>query len=204
MILPSRAGRLFAIFLLFAVAVCLGQSIDRDSQSNPTIARKLDKKGLSNLGEVTPMLYRGALPTPEGIDTLQSMGIGIVVDLRNGQHTSEEQMVTQRGMRYVSLPSACYAIKDETFAQFLAVVRANPQKKIFVHCKLGTDRTGMAVASYRMAEQGWTADAAMKEMQAFGFSTAHHVMCPGLAAYEQNFPERLKTNPAFQPVKANP
>jgi hypothetical protein len=56
----------------------------------------------------------------------------------------------------------------------------------------------MAVASYRMAEQGWSADEAMKEMQAFGFSSAHHLMCSGLAAYEKTFPDHLKTNPAFQ------
>src|SRR5579863_4103596 len=175
---PPR--KLPAVFALLLVALfCGGQSVEPNS--HPSImGRKIAQKGLPNLGQVTPMLYRGALPSAEGIETLQKMGIDIVVDLRPGPHASEEQTVTKRGMRYVSLPSVCYAPKDETFARFLALVRENQDKRIFVHCQLGVDRTGMAVASYRIAEEGWTADAAMQEMQAFGFSSAHHLMCPGL------------------------
>jgi hypothetical protein len=60
----------------------------------------------------------------------------------------------------------------------------------------------MAVAAYRMADEGWLADEAMKEMQAFGFSTIHHVMCPGLKEYEEKFPERLRTSPAFRDLRA--
>jgi protein tyrosine/serine phosphatase len=206
MISPRKPSTLLAISLLLAVATCAGAQTPPASEESPhtTIAQRIKQRGLPNLGEVTPALYRGAQPSPEGIETLQKMGIDIVVDMRAGLNESEQQTVTQRGMRYVSLPSVCYSPKDDTFAHFLAVVRDNPDKKIFVHCQLGADRTGMAVASYRMAEQGWSADEAMKEMQAFGFSSAHHLMCPGLAAYEKNFPGHLKTNPAFQESPQKP
>src|SRR5579863_2180389 len=206
MIFPRKPSVLLAISLLLAIAMYVGARPRQASEEIPhsTIARRTTQKGLPNLGEVTPALYRGAQPTAEGIETLQKMGIDIVVDMRSGPNETEEQTVTQRGMRYISIPAVCYSPKDDTFAQFLAVVRENPDKKIFVHCQLGADRTGMAVASYRMAEQGWSADEAMKEMQVFGFSSAHHMMCPGLAAYERNFPERLKANPAFQEAPAKP
>jgi protein tyrosine phosphatase (PTP) superfamily phosphohydrolase (DUF442 family) len=208
---PRKASALFALSL-FAIAMCVVAQPRQAGDENPhpdtlldlkSPGRKIKQKGLPNLGEVTPGLYRGALPTAEGIETLQKMGINIVVDMRDGEHKTEEETVSQRGMQYVALPSVCYGPKDETFAQFLAVVRENPGKKIFVHCRLGVDRTGMAVASYRMAQQGWSADEAMKEMQVFGFSNAHHLMCPGLAAYEKSFPERLKTNPALQQPQPN-
>ena len=207
MIVTRKPSPPLALSLLLAIAICVGAEPRQAGEGSPhpdvlldlkSPGRKIKQKGLPNLGEVTPALYRGALPTAEGLETLQKMGINIVVDMRAGPHKTEEETVSQRGMQYVSLPSVCYGPKDETFAQFLAVVRENPGKKIFVHCQLGVDRTGMAVASYRMAEQGWSADEAMKEMQVFGFSSAHHLMCPGLAAYERNFPERLKTNPALQ------
>jgi protein-tyrosine phosphatase len=77
------------------------------------------------------------------------------------------------------------------------VVHENKGKKIFVHCRLGDDRTGMMVAAYRMAEEGWTADEAMNEMRSFGFTKSHHLICPGLARYEKSFPKRLKNDPAF-------
>ena len=101
-----------------------------------------------------------------------------------------------------AIPWRCSFPKDAIFAQFLKTLRENSNQKVFVHCRLGEDRTGMMVAAYRMADEGWTADEAMAEMQKFGFSTFHHMICPGLASYEKDFPEHLKENPAFVDVHA--
>jgi hypothetical protein len=53
-----------------------------------------------------------------------------------------------------------------------------------------------------MADEGWSAEEAMSEMRAFGFSAVHHAMCPGLEEYEEEFPERLKKSPAFRELQA--
>jgi len=67
---------------------------------------------------------------------------------------------------------------------------------------LGDDRTGMMIASYRMAKQGWSAEKAEKEMEKFGFSFTHRrLICPGLSSYEENFPQRFKTSPAFRDLR---
>src|SRR5450631_336926 len=68
----------------------------------------------------------------------------------------------------------------QTVCPLLRLVEQNSEKKIFVHCRLGDDRTGMAVAAYRMAEEGWSADEAMNEMRLLGFTRAHHAICPTL------------------------
>jgi tyrosine-protein phosphatase SIW14 len=160
-------------------------------------------KGIPNFGQVSPNLYRGALPSGEGLAALQKLGVDIVVDMR-GHNKGEEATVTKLGMQYVAIPSHCPFPKDEPFVKFLKVIREHPGKKVFVHCRLGDDRTGMAVASYRMAEQGWSAEEAMKEMKAFGFSSVHHAMCPGLEDYEEHFPERFKKNAAFRELPPEP
>ncbi len=59
----------------------------------------------------------------------------------------------------------------------------------------------MAVAAYRMADEGWSADEAMNEMRAFGFTPAHHEICPGLVHYERTFPQRFKTSHAFKDLQ---
>ena len=61
----------------------------------------------------------------------------------------------------------------------------------------------MAIASYRMAEQGWSADEAMTEMKLFGYRGIHRVICPTLARYEQEFTQHLETNPLFQELQAS-
>jgi len=166
-----------------------------------SLGRRLTIEGVPNAGQVTGNLYRGGQPTGTGFDALASMGINIVVDLR-GAREGESEQVAKLGMRYVSIPWHCPFPKDETFARFLILLQQNPGKKVFVHCRLGDDRTGMMVAAYRMAEQKWTATEAMKEMEAFGFSTPHHLICPSLSSYEESFPQRFKSDPAFDGLRA--
>ena len=166
-----------------------------------SFGRHLTIEGVPNAGQVTANLYRGGQPTATGFEALASMGINIVVDLR-GSREGESQRVAKLGMRYVSIPWHCPFPKDESFARFFILLRQNPGKKVFVHCRLGDDRTGMMVAAYRMAEQSWTATEARKEMEAFGFSLSHHFICPGLSTYEESFPQRFNSDPAFDGLRA--
>ena len=173
--------------------------------STPTkehsLGRSLTIAGVPNAGEVTPTLYRGGQPTPRGFKALAKMGINIVVDLR-GSRQGESEQVTKLGMQYVSIPWHCPFPKDDAFARFLILLRQNPGKKVFVHCRLGDDRTGMTIAAYRMAEENWTAMQAKQEMEAFGFTLPHHFICPSLSSYEETFPQRFRSNPAFDSLRA--
>ena len=171
------------------------------SHSSRHFGEKRKMKGVGNFGEVTPTLFRGAQPTHQGFEALAKHGIDIVVDNRGKRSKTEGKEVRRLGMQYVAIPWHCPFPHDEVFARFLKVVRDNPDKKIFVHCRLGDDRTGMMIAAYRIADEGWTADEAMSEMKHFGFSRAHHMICPTLASYEKNFPKHLKSNPVFQEVR---
>jgi protein tyrosine/serine phosphatase len=157
--------------------------------------------GVGNLAEVTPHLYRGSQPTEAGFKALAQMGVEIVVNLRGSKRDDEAREVERLGMKYISIPWHCPLPRDEVFARFLKIIKENPGKAVFVHCRLGDDRGGMMIASYRMASEGWTAQEAMKEMQAFGFTRSHHFICPGLASYEKHFPEHLRKNPLFEGLK---
>jgi protein tyrosine phosphatase (PTP) superfamily phosphohydrolase (DUF442 family) len=152
-------------------------------------AKKLKLTGVANFGEVSPFLYRGAQPSRVGFQGLADMGIDIVVDARLSRKGSEKKAVNAAGMEYVSIPWHCMFPKDKAIAQFLAVLRENPKKKIFVHCRYGDDRTGMMIAAYRMAVDNWTAEEAWAEMMKFGMN---RTICFPLRSYERSFPERLK------------
>ena len=165
------------------------------------VGHRVPLAGIANFGEVTPFIYRGAQPSRQGLARLADMNVAIVVDLRSVPSESESSAVRKFGMQYVSIPSHCPFPRDESFVRLLKLIRDNRQKKIFVHCRLGEDRTGMAVAAYRMSEENWTADEAMKEMQAFGFKTFHRAICPGLVDYERSFPERLKHSATFRGLR---
>ncbi len=194
------------IILLFAFSARVDANAPQTKQETQSpatraIGRRLDEEDVPNFGEVTPTLYRGGLVSTTGIKALKRLGIEVIVDTHANDET-EEKAVKGLGMKYVAIPWHCPRPHDEVFAKFLKVIHENKGKKIFVHCRLGDDRTGMMVAAYRMAEEGWTADEAMTEMRSFGFTRAHHFICPSLASYEKHFPERLKSSPAFEEVRA--
>jgi tyrosine-protein phosphatase SIW14 len=201
----TRAISSFAIFALLAATLSTTADVYPVSNSSTATQQsssdKSMRKNLPNFGEATTTLYRGGQPSKSGFRMLARMGINIVVDLR-GSRESERKIVTHLGMQYVALPWHCSFPKDKTFAQFLALLRNNPGKKIFVHCRLGDDRTGMMIASYRMAREGWSAERAEKEMEKFGFTFTHRrLICPGLSSYEEQFPQRFKTSPAFRDLR---
>jgi protein tyrosine phosphatase (PTP) superfamily phosphohydrolase (DUF442 family) len=204
---PKNAYWAACVFAILAAAIPITAQQQEESSAPPArggenhpIVRKLTLDGVPRFGEVTPKLYRGGQPTERGFRNLAKMGIKIVVDLR-GTRDSERQVVTELGMKYVSLPWRCFHPQDEPLAEFLMLIRENSGKKIFVHCRVGDDRTGMNIAAYRMAEQGWTPEEARKEMEAYGVNWFHRTICPGLSSYEENFPERLKTSPAFEKLR---
>lgn len=194
-----RALTVLAVFVSLC-ATAQGPLLSKPSTGERTLAHRISIKGVGNAAEVTPHLYRGAQPTAQGFETLRNMGINIVVDLR-GSREDERERVNKLGMQYVSIPWHCPFPHDDVFARFLTLLRQNPTQKVFVHCRLGDDRAGMMIAAYRMAEQGWTAQEAMKEMAAYGFSSSHHFICPGLASYEAGFPRRFRTDPVFSSLR---
>lgn len=201
-------AKIGVVAVLLSAPLCVSTGAPQSEHSASTDSEhatgtRREATGIHKFAEVTPRLYRGGQPTIVGIETLKKLGIDIVVNMRGGHNDAEEKQVHQLGMRYVSIPWHCPHPTDKPFAKFLKLVRENPGKKIFVHCRLGDDRTGMAVAAYRMSEEGWSAEEAMREMKAFGFSGSHHLICPTLAHYEHEFPEHLKSSDAFEELRQN-
>ena len=192
----ARAGST-AIALL--IALCLISPLQGHSQQDAprthAPALKMKVAGVKNFGKVTPFLYRGAQPTPEGFKTLSKMGVNVVIDARLSGRDKESQQVNALGMQYVSIPWHCLFPTDEKMARFLAVLRENRGKKVFVHCRYGDDRTGMMIAAYRMSVEHWTSDEARQEMQQFGLNS---VACYPLQKYERDFPKRLQENSQLQ------
>lgn len=206
-------------FYTFALTVFLAASPFRHIAGVPSLSRDVHavqdrqeqeqelgpdtsvRKTLPDFAEITPTLYRGAQASHEGFRKLAAMGVKIVIDLR-GNRESERKFVNSLGMTYIPMGWECSFPKDKTFADFLALIVDNPGTKIFVHCRVGDDRTGMMIAAFRMGEQGWSAEKAEKEMERFGFNLAHRrFICPRLSSYEEHFPERFRTEPAFRELR---
>jgi tyrosine-protein phosphatase SIW14 len=154
-------------------------------------------KGLPNFGRVAENLYRGAQPTPEGFNTLRAMGVGIVVNFRENHAETEKEKreVESLGIQYVGIPwSANDEPSNAQIVEFLDLVRAHPNTKIFVHCQRGADRTGVMIAAYRIAVEHKSVAEAVSEMRQYHYDW---FWLPHLRRYIESLPESLQKDPQF-------
>jgi protein tyrosine phosphatase (PTP) superfamily phosphohydrolase (DUF442 family) len=194
--------RLFLLALLMFCAIPRVHAQNTSQPVTPSVmssayGEKLKIRGVPNPGKINDGLYRGAQPNEQGLEELKKLGITTIVDLRaedRGKSAWERQQAEKLGMKFVHIPIAGFAAPtNEEVAQFLSLFR-DAQQKIFVHCLLGEDRTGVFVATYRMSAQKWPVTQAMREMYSFGFNGFWH---PAMKAFVRDFPARLTSAPAF-------
>lgn len=116
---------------------------------------------------VAPGLFRGGQPTPEGFGFLKWRGIKTVINLR--QEHDERELVEKLGMKYVYIPlDAWDPVANQAVKEFFSVVNDPESQPVFVHCRRGSDRTGLMVGLYRIAFEGWDGPRAYKEARALG------------------------------------
>jgi protein tyrosine/serine phosphatase len=134
-------------------------------------AQPMQVQGLPNLYKVSDNLYRGALPTTEGLQELKKLGVRTVIDLRESD--GNQAKMTELGLAYEHIPMTAFHVKDDHVVQFLRIAGDPGHAPIFVHCQRGADRTGLMCAIYRIAFQSWTKEQAIAEMTQGGFRFNH-------------------------------
>jgi protein tyrosine phosphatase (PTP) superfamily phosphohydrolase (DUF442 family) len=135
--------------------------------TRPLVEPRNDIPGLPNFAKVSDNLYRGAQPTAEGFAQLKKMGVKTVVNLRS--FSSDRGKLKGTGLRYAHIYCKAWHPEDEDTLEFLKIMSDPASHPVFVHCQQGADRTGCVVAVYRVVEQGWSMEDAVKEMHQFGF-----------------------------------
>lgn len=167
-LLPCRLLRaLVACTLAFTLPACRLTQTPRPT-TNPAIVSPDPIPGVENFAQVSPVLYRGAQPTRQGFSELKARGVKAIVDLRTSDN--DRAKLQGLGLRYFHIPSKADKPKTQDIAMILKIIQDPANQPVFIHCHLGSDRTGFAVAAYRMIEQGWSYDDATAEMDHFKFN----------------------------------
>ena len=134
------------------------------SVSKPT------QHGIPNFGVVAPGIYRGGQPTAEGWRWLAASGVTTSIKL-NEERYDPEQPALDAGLCVVRLPIDMWqqTLREPALAKLRrAVALMDSGEKVYVHCRLGMDRTGLTVYLYRL-RHGWPIDKARAEAFDYGF-----------------------------------
>ena len=132
--------------------------------------------GLPNLHRVNSSLYRSSQPTKEGFEFLGAQRslasadrpIKTVVSLR-AFNDDAPVVPAASGLRLEQIRFKTWHPEDEDVVKFLRIATTSAMQPVLVHCQHGSDRTGVMVAIYRIAFEGWTKARAMDEMINGGF-----------------------------------
>lgn len=143
-----------------------------------SFVQKIEIPGFYNLYKVDEHLYRSEQPDLKETVELQNIGIEIVLNIRNWK--KDEAEIKGTNLELVHLPMKATKISYDDVVDALKIIKKS-SKKVLVHCKHGSDRTGCIVAAYRMAVCGWTKKQAINEF-----------LDPRFGYHETWFPNILK------------
>ena len=138
--------------------------------SEPTVrpdtwAKKIEGVNMRAFYKVDNRLYRSALVSSKGMQSIEKLGIRSVLNIHHfGDDHAEMQGTKLKGKQIrIHVTKMSYA---EIVESLRYIMRTD--QPVLVHCLTGADRTGVIVAAYRMLN-GWTKKAAIDEMVHGGF-----------------------------------
>ncbi|PRA26921.1 dual specificity protein phosphatase family protein [Pseudomonas poae] len=163
-LLPALGLALMAVFTTVHV-----QADDSPSLRSPEWAQPVGNQ--FNLHQMTPTLYRSALPDSDAVPTLEKLKIGTVI---NFLPESDANWLKSSDIRQVQLSYRTNHVDDsDVLAALRAIQQAEANGPVLMHCKHGSDRTGLMAAMYRVVIQGWSKEDALNEMTLGGFGTSN-------------------------------
>jgi tyrosine-protein phosphatase SIW14 len=170
-----RQMPLLAVCVVAAFALATPAVSRTPAPKRPFAERLAHLAGIENVARIAPGIYRGDQPSRDGLRTLKSMGVRTVINLRHYHGKGEERACRELGLDYVRIALATTdEPSDESTRRFLAIVTDPKRQPVYFHCWRGKDRTGAMAAVYRVAVEGWSAEDALAEMEAFGTFKGYH------------------------------
>jgi hypothetical protein len=171
-------GAIHWITFFCVVIGCALQGVSAEAQRPADWADPVpDVPGFTNLYRVTPALYRADQPLKEGLMFMEEqhplepggLPVKTVISLRVLHH---DRPIARAGatLRYEHIWFKTWHPENEDVVKFLRIVTTPNLQPVLVHCHYGADRTGLMVALYRIAVQGWPKDSAIREMTHGGYN----------------------------------
>jgi protein tyrosine phosphatase (PTP) superfamily phosphohydrolase (DUF442 family) len=129
-----------------------------------------------NFGVVEPArVYRSAQPDADFPRLIERYGLATILNLRGGSqadswYAAEVRATREHGVDFYDLPMSATRRPRRRELLTLLELFESCRYPLLIHCKSGSDRTGLATALYRMYRNGEPPEEAMR---AFSLSYGH-------------------------------
>lgn len=157
------------VFFVFAVTFCVYcQPEQLHNKVGAAAIVKIDAEIPENFHKVSKTIYRSAQPQEEEFRSLYSShDLRSVLNLR--KYHSDKYKIKNVNRKYKTtlqlyeIPLSAGSITEKDLVTLLTVIRDAP-KPLLIHCWHGSDRTGCAVAAYRIVFENWQIEDAIREL----------------------------------------
>lgn len=166
------------LLIIFISSLTMAAEVNRPSEW----AIPMQLPGVRNLHKINANLYRSEQPSSQGMINLKKMGIKTVINLR--AFHSDQDALKGTALLNKELSVKTWHIEDEDVIKVLKIIRQKENGPFLIHCQHGADRTGLMSAMYRIVEQGWSKDEAIKEMIEGGYG--YHAIWSNIINYVKN------------------
>lgn len=189
---PRLTAGVMAVNVVLALAVQLSASASSSDLSG------FEKKFVE---VVAGKIYRGIQPGDEDdYQYLKQKGIRTQLNLRRYLKWQEADLRERADVegflyRHAGMPTMWSEPEDPEVTEALTYLGDESLQPIYIHCRLGKDRTGLIVALYRVLHQNWDACAAWKEWTSFGYKPWNS----GLRIYYEKRLRKETQIPNFSP-----
>ena len=156
----------------------MAQTTVTPPERNPAWATSVETS--INLFKVNEGFYRSAKLSKKDLQTLNSLGIKTIVNLRSFH--SDKTLLENSGIQAVQVGINTWSISDDNVVAALRAIRAAQKDgPVLLHCWHGADRTGLVTAMYRMLYQDWSREQALEELLHGGYG--YHAMWKNIPVY---------------------
>jgi protein tyrosine/serine phosphatase len=139
--------------------VLFGQTAATIDKRTQALSELQGHTGPAHFGVVRDGLYRGGQPNARHLQLLRDLGVDTVIDLRHGNTDAEAAEAQRLGMRLVRFPFYGIFGVDSGFLGRVVGAIAHGGR-VYVHCRIGRDRTSLVIALYRVLVDKWDPGAA--------------------------------------------
>ncbi len=190
------------LILLFALVMTLPAAFGRGSSSGVSVPT------IKYFSQVSEGIYRGARPASVAeLQQLKDFGIKTVINLQGGGwfktdasgeswngRMKERETVLWLGMNYFNVPFTIFrpmlGNEEQEYYELAAAMNSPKNQPVYVHCKLGFDRTGTVIALYRILYQNCSLDQVRVELKENGVAWTSV-----MTIFQKNMLVRAENNP---------
>jgi Protein tyrosine/serine phosphatase len=168
--------KLSSVILLLVVLLPLSAQT-----RNEKWAKSVKSDYVENFFQIDDEFFRSANLSNNAFKELESLEIMEVINLRSYHSDIRESKGTNVKLYRVKMDA--HHIREKDVIEVLRIINKR-EGKILVHCKHGSDRTGLIVAMYRIIFQDWSKEDATNELVNGGYG--YHTIFSNIPKFIEN------------------